>query len=188
MPFTSNKLGRNATYVATANGSLQLTDFSVAYDGDKAGTVQLQGSNAIGTSTAFTTDFANGDFVRAVVNSTTTDVRVINQVVNATFMNVTTSFTAANASTTYGRSETVEKVVIDGVKFSSNGFWTVTRGANVALVLHGTDKFYFAADGQQISTDPTMNVVFSHSAGAGGTLVMEFAKKVRVSNNQVNVG
>lgn len=184
MPFTSNKLGKNATFRTTANASLLLTDFSVAYDGDQAGTVQLQGVNAIGTGTSFDTAFANGDFVRAVVNSTAIDVRAINQVVNATFMNVTSTFSGANAATTYGKSETVERVTVDGVKFSSNGSWTVARGANTVMVLHGTDSFNFAADGQSVSDDSGANVVISHSASATGTIVLEFSKKSRTSNNR----
>jgi len=183
MPFTSNKFGRNATYRTTANVTLAITDFSISYDGNQTGTVQIQGSNLIGTSTTFTTAFANGDFVYAVVNSSLSEARVINQVVNTTFLNVTATFTAANSATTYTKSETIDFIDIPGVTFTSNGSWTIARGSNTVLVLHGTDKFNFAHDGQSITDDHTGSVVITHSAAATGTLVVEFSKKSRTSNN-----
>jgi hypothetical protein len=186
MPLTSNKLGKNATWFTTANVTIALTDLSSSYDGDQTGTVAITATvNVVGTGTSFTTDFSNGDFIRAVVNSTVTDVRVINQVVNATFINVTSNWTAANSSTTYGKSETVERVNINGVKFTSNGSWTVARGSNTVMVLHGTDNFDFSGNEQSLSTDSSGTIVVTHTVLATGTLVLELSKKSRVSNNRM---
>lgn len=187
MPLIKNQLGKDATLRATANATLQLYDFSLPYD-PQAGTVQLQGSNVIGTGTTLSTNFANGDFVHAVVNSTLSEARVVNQTVNATFMNVTASWTAANASTTFSKSERVDAVEISRATFTSNGYWTVARGANTVLILHGTQDFDFSGAGHSITEDGAATVVATHSSGAGGTLVLELSKRSTIANNQVNSG
>jgi len=66
------------------------------------GTVAVNsGSNVVGTSTTFSTSFANGDYITVYSNTTSYDVRKINVVSNNTFMNLTTNVTFANAAATY---------------------------------------------------------------------------------------
>ena len=184
MPLIKNRMKGRATLRTTANTSLLLTDFSVPYD-TQTGTVQLQGSNVIGTNTSFTTKFSAGEFVSATVNSSLTEARVVNQVTNATFMNVTSAWTADNASTVFSLSERVDAVDIVSASFSSNGSWTVARGGTTVLVLHGTDTWPLYEYGQSVSSNATSNVVVTHSASATGTLFLEFAKNSVTANNQV---
>jgi hypothetical protein len=190
MPIISNKLGKGATIRYTATGNTEINALSVPYGNNLVGTVALTAGAAAtvtGTGTTFDTDFAVGDYVSAVVNSTVTEQRVINIITSNTVMNVTSAWSAANASTTYKKSETIDYANIRSVKFSSNGSWTIARGANTMMVLHGTDQFDFAEDGQSLSEDNRGNIAVTLSASGSGVLIIEVGKKSRVSNSFVTV-
>lgn len=187
MPIIKNQFGGKATIRATANATFALHDFSLPYD-RQTGNVAITGANVVGTGTSFLTNFSNGSYVHVVVNSTYAESRPINQVANATFMNVTTNWTSGNTDTTFYKAETVSGVEIASVTFTSNGSWTVARGANTLLVLHGTDNFDLYQKGQALQEFSGANINVSHSSAATGTLILEVSKRVSTSNNQVTIG
>lgn len=184
MPIIKNQLGGKATLRTTATVTANLYEFSLPYD-LQSGNVAITGANVVGTGTSFDTKFANGQYVWAVVNSTYGEARPINQVVNSTFMNVTTNWTAANATTVVYKSETVSGLEITSVTFSSNGNWTVARGSNTLMTLHGTDNFDLYQKGQSLREYSDANITLTLSASASGTMLVEVSKRVSTTNNQV---
>lgn len=187
MPIIKNQFGGKATIRLTANATYNLHDFSLPYD-LQGGAVAITGANVVGTNTFFTNNFANGAFVYAVVNSTYGESRPINQVVNATFMNVTTNWTAANAATVVYKAETVSALEVSSVVFSSNGTWSVYRGANTIVNLVGTHVFDFYARGQALKEDGAAPLTMNLSTGAVGSMVLDVSKRVSTTNNQTTIG
>ena len=187
MPIIKNQFGGKATIRTTANVTYALTAFSLPYD-LQTGAVAITGANVVGTGTTFTSNFANGAFVYATVNSTYGESRVINQVVNNTFMNVTSNWTAANATTTINKAETIASLEISSVTFTSNGTWSVYRGANTIVNLVGTHIFDFYARGQSLKEDGAAPLTMNLSASATGTLILDVSKRVSTTNNQTTIG
>lgn len=187
MPIIKNQFGGKATIRLTANATYNLHDFSLPYD-LQGGAVAITGANVVGTNTFFTNNFANGAFVYAVVNSTYGESRPINQVVNNTFMNVTANWTAANAATTFNKAETIAGIEVSSAVFTSNGVWSVYRGANNLLNLVGTHIFDFYQRGQALREDSAGTLVMNLSASSVGTLVLDVSKRVSTTNNQTTIG
>jgi hypothetical protein len=106
-----------------------------------AGTVAVtsSGANIVGTGTAFNTDFANGYTAFVYQNTTAFTAKKINQVVNATFMNITTTWAFTNASATYGIAGIIQSVNVTnigaGFTTSSNVAITTTDGVGANLVV-----------------------------------------------------
>lgn len=68
-------------------------------------------SNVIGTSTSFTTNFVNGDFVAIYSNSSSYEIKKINVVSNATFMNLTSNVSFANVTSFYANTTEITQYV-----------------------------------------------------------------------------
>jgi hypothetical protein len=56
-----------------------------------------------------------------------------------------------------------------------SGFWEITRGANVVLMVDSTAWFDFAGNGRGLSLDSAANVTMTRT-GANGTMMMELKK------------
>jgi len=181
--INSNKLGGDATIRISATSNVEFTDLSVNYGGAQQGTViTTAAGNVTGTNTSFATSFANGDFFYVVSNSTVTDTRVINQVVNGTFMNTTTAFSAANTlGTTYGVSESIDSVSIIGLKWSTNGSIAIARGANPLITLLGNDNWNLQSDAMILKENSANNLAFTVTST--GTLLINVSKKSRQWSN-----
>jgi hypothetical protein len=78
----------------------------------------------------------------------------------------------ANASVT----ETVSAAAINQIFFSSNGAWTVARGANTVAVLTGSGHWNLSGMGLALGKDSTANVVLTLSASSVGSIMIEFKK------------
>jgi hypothetical protein len=78
--------------------------------------------------------------------------------------------------------ENIGGATIRKVIFSSNGSWTITRGANTVAVLHGNHVIDFAGMGMGLNLDPAANIAFTHSASATGFIICEIAK-IQVANS-----
>ncbi len=187
MPIIKNQFGGRATVRLTASNTYNLYDFSLPYD-TQSGTVAVTGANVVGTNTTFDTKFSNGSYVYVTVNSTYGEARPINQVVNSTFMNVTTNWTAANAATTFSKAETISALEVSSAIFTSNGTWSVYRGANNLLNLVGTQVFDFYQRGLSLREDGAATLVMNLSASSTGTLILDVSKRVSTSNNQTTIG
>jgi len=187
MPVYSNKRNGNATVRLSSNVTLAFTDLSLPLgEADLGGTIAVVDTqaNVIGTGTSFTTKFANGDFMFYVGNSTSNVVVQINQVVNATFMNVVGSTTGTNAAITdYRHAETIEAVDIKEVKWSANGAsqgWIIKRGSNTVMELFGSGWWPMEVAETEFRGG---TIVANTTASTGGTLILELSKKLRAAAN-----
>ena len=72
---------------------------------DLTGTVSVNTTSNVvtGSGTNFYSDFEAGDYVKCIANSTTSEMRKVTAVVNATSMRVASEFTFANGSCTFKR-------------------------------------------------------------------------------------
>lgn len=97
-----------------------------------SGTVSVNTTttNVVGTSTSFSTQFITGSYIRIG-----TDSRLINQVVNTTFMNVTSAFSVTNASANYAR-QYLEGSHIDITSTSANVVITSNTTMNISTFLN----------------------------------------------------
>lgn len=119
----------NASYTVTATNGANLTGTVAVVSG---------GANVVGTGTAMLTNFANGDSLFVFSNSSSSTTKKINQVVNNTFMNITTTWAFANASTVHGVAGIITAVSpVDfgaGFTVDSNVAITSTNGTGAVLV------------------------------------------------------
>ncbi len=184
MPIVSNKINGDVVVRNTANQTYNFTDLALPVGENQNGTVSIVNAqvNVVGTGTAFTSKFANGDYVYVVGNSTFTEVARINQVVNATFMNIVGGFAvgAANTSTTYRQAERIEAVDIAKVKFALSSNSVVLRGSNTILNVFGTGNWNLNDDGMSLIEDRGGSVVVQISGG--GTIMMTLSKKLSGPN------
>ncbi len=78
--------------------------------------------------------------------------------------------------------ESLTGATIRKVIFSSNGSWTITRGANTVAVLHGNHTYDFAGMGMSLSLDPAANIAFTHSASATGFIMCTLSKQIAANS------
>lgn len=78
-------------------------------------------------------------------------------------------------------SEIVESATITKVFWSGNGQYTVARGANTILTLHGNGWWDLYQHGIALTEDSTANVVITNSSGSTGTIMLELSKKSNLS-------
>jgi hypothetical protein len=104
------------------------------------GTVAVVSSqvNVVGTSTSFTSDFGNGDFVAIYSNTTAYDLKKINVVTNNTFMNLTSNVSFTNTAATYANTTdslvyvTYRPTTADLANVSANSSaWSFTEGNTI---------------------------------------------------------
>lgn len=86
------------------NGDTATISFTTSVGSNVAGTAAVTTGqvNLVSTGYNLTTNFTNGDYVFVYTNSTSYDSRIINRVVNSTFMNVTAAWSATNAAASFG--------------------------------------------------------------------------------------
>lgn len=101
---------------------------------------------------------------------------VINQKGNKLVVRATATTTQNLTHANTDASETVNGLVLNQVFWSSNGSWTVARGANTIFVLTGEGYFDFAGSGVAMGEYPAANVVLTLSAGSVGSIVVDCAK------------
>jgi hypothetical protein len=116
----------------------------VGYGANSAATVNIVGVNATASSTVLITEgYANGDAIAVWSNSTNVLVRTINQVVNSTFMNVTSTFGTTNTAANFSKSGVIQSLINinpgSGFTTTSNLTLTTSGGvrANVGISLGG---------------------------------------------------
>lgn len=95
---------------ATSNATYSLTSTNGANLAGTVSTVSGAHGNVIGTGTTLNTSFANGQTMFVYSNTTSFTVKKINQVVNSTFLNVTTTWAFANATANYGKAGIITSV------------------------------------------------------------------------------
>jgi hypothetical protein len=101
---------------------------------------------------------------------------VINQKGNKLVVRATATTTQNLTSANTDAGETVRGLVLNQVYWTSNGTWTVARGANTILVLTGEGYFDFAGTGVALGEDSSANVVLTLSVGSVGSIVVDCAK------------
>lgn len=148
---------------ATAN---VVVGFSANVSGNAA--VTSGQVNLVSTGYNLTTGFANGYEVFVYTNSTSAAVRTINQVVNSTFMNVTSSWPATNASAAFGVSGVILRTdyLNEGSGFTTQKNVSITTvagaGANVTATLGGRagrtqyENLVYVANVQNDDSDDTV--------------------------------
>lgn len=116
----------------------------VGFSANSAGTVNIVGVNATATGVDLvTTGYANGDVIFAFSNSSNSTVRTINQVVNSTFMNVTSAWGFSNTTSNFGKAGVIQQLTNatpgSGFQTTANVSFTTSAGvrANVAATLGG---------------------------------------------------
>lgn len=133
-PLTDNATGAEGVIVSIVDETTRVARNILQ------GTVSVSAatSNVVGTSTLFTSDFANGDWIAVYSNSSSYELRKVNVVSNATFMNLTSNVTFSNATATYANTSdsrqfiTYRPKVADLANADSNStFWTFTTGNTV---------------------------------------------------------
>ena len=124
----------NADYITvdgvTTSGVVNATsNVLVDIGANLTGTVAVTSgqANVVGTGTALSTNFANGDSLFVYSNATNYAVAKINQVVNATFMNITSTWSVTNSTAKFGVSGIIQTIV---TPVGGSGFTTQT---NVAI-------------------------------------------------------
>jgi hypothetical protein len=94
----------------------------------------------------------------------------------------------ASGTTTIAGNSSVSNVISTGeslvigatvrkAMFSSNGAWTIYRGANAIAVLHGTGVADWAGMGLALEMDKTGTLVANLTASSTGYIVIEVAKE-----------
>lgn len=106
---------------------------------------------------------------------------LVRLIANATLV-IAGNNTVSNVSTSVA--EIVESATITKVFWSGNGQFTITRGANTQLTLHGNGWWDLYQHGIVLSEDPTANVVVTNSSGSTGSILIELSKKSNLSGTQ----
>jgi hypothetical protein len=101
---------------------------------------------------------------------------IINQKGGKLVLRATATTTQNLSSANTDANETVNGLIINQIFWSSNGQWTVSRGANTLLVLESTGYFDFAGTGVALGEFPAANVVVTLSAGSTGSIIVDCGK------------
>lgn len=138
--ITVDSVGTAGSVNATANVivglSANLSGVTLAVTSGQA--------NAVATGTSLLTLFSNGATLAVYTNTTAPQVVRVNQVANATFMNISSTWAATNATSTFAFGGVIQQVVPNngggsGFKTTSNVAFTTSNGQNasVTAVLSG---------------------------------------------------
>lgn len=101
-----------------------------------------------------------------------------------------TAVTIDTATATYNLTdfvkdgETVNGLALNQIWFSSNGTWTVARGANTIAVLSNSGHWNLAGHNCPITKDDTATLVLTLSVGSVGSVMVE-VRKVRAATDYV---
>ncbi len=129
----------NTDTFVIANGTSNGTGTMVAFDlANATGSLVIASTvNATANGVDLTTTLANGDVIFYYSNATNKVGRVVNKVVNSTFLNVTVAFSHTNAiGVNYGRAGVISSVGFTGGVFASKtANVVVTTAAGVGGVL-----------------------------------------------------
>jgi len=127
------------TISVDGNGTVGVINASativVGFSANLAGTVAIlsAGANAIASSANLLALYTNGDFIFAYTNSTAADSKKINQVVNSSFLNITSTWSATNAASSFGVSGQIQTITVNtsGSGFTNTSNVTVTTSTGV---------------------------------------------------------
>jgi hypothetical protein len=109
----------------------------------------------------------------AVIKNQKFGTAAIHQIASGT-TTIAGNSTVSNVCST---GETVIGASVRKAAFSSNGSWTIYRGANAIAVLHGTGVLDWAGMGLALGMDKAATLVINLSASSTGSIVVEIAKE-----------
>lgn len=156
--------------ITGANGVItSITDFTTRDPIVKlSGSVEVNSGSAdvTGTSTAFTSDFANGDFVALYSAANTYTIYKINVVTSATVMNLTSTVDFSNTTASYANTTSSEVFIqyrpvstdlSDSSKTANN--WTFTSGNTIQGASASDTAEILSKIGQNASAEIITNSV-----------------------------
>jgi hypothetical protein len=95
----------------------------------------------------------------AVISNQLKGKVVLHYVANSANVIIAGNSTVSNVALS---TENIGGATVRKVAWSSNGTWTVARGANTLLILHGAGSIDFSAMGMGLNLDPAANISFTH--------------------------
>ena len=93
------------------------------------------------------------------------------------------SFALSDFATPNTSVETVQELTLRSINWTSNGVWTIARGANTLMTLTNDGVWDLAGWGIGVLKDTSANLTITLSSGSTGTILIDVGKKSTVANN-----